>query len=288
MVFDSDGQPALADVPVPSGPGVRVRVRACGLCGSDVEKLGRASSGAMLGHEIEGELDDGTRVTVMHRVPCGECARCRAGHESTCAEFGVARIDPGGFAEELRATHPLVLPSSVGDGLGIWVEPLACVLRGTARVPRGRVFVAGCGAVGQLWVQVLRRRGDEVVAADPRPERLARARELGALSVGELVDAAVVTAPAALNAALERVAPGGTVLVFAAADELLPTALDAVYRKELSIVGSRSATPATFQEAIDVLPSLELPAVVRLPLERFAEGVELYRRGDALKVVFSP
>jgi hypothetical protein len=61
-----------------------------------------------------------------------------------------------------------------------------------------------------------------------------------------------------------------------------------VYRKELSIVGSRSATPATFRGAIDVLPSLELPAVVRLPLERFAEGVELYRRGDALKVVFSP
>jgi L-iditol 2-dehydrogenase len=289
VVFDSVGQPALADVPVPSGPGVRVRVRGCGLCGSDVEKLGRVSAGAaLLGHEIEGELDDGTRVTVMHRVPCGECARCRAGHESTCAEFGLARIDPGGFAEELRATHWLPLPSSVREGLGVWVEPLACVIRGAARVPQGRVLVAGCGAIGQLWVQVLGLRGDDVVAADPRPDRLAQARNLGARDDGEAVDAAVVTAAAALNDALERVAPGGTVLVFAAPSEPAPTALDAVYRKELSILGSRSATPASFREAIDLLPMLELPEVVRLPLERFAEGVELYRRGDALKVVFIP
>jgi len=288
VVLDSNGQPALVDVPVPSGPGVRVRVRACGLCGSDVEKLGRASAGAVLGHEIEGELDDGTRVTVMHRVPCEECGRCRAGHESTCHEFALARIEPGGFAEELRATHWLALPSSVHDGQGIWVEPLACVIRGAARVPRGRVLVAGCGAVGQLWVQVLRSRGDEVVAADPRPERLARARELGARDDADTVDAAVVTAPAGLNDALDRMAPGGTVLVFAAPPELVPTALDAVYRNELSIVGSRSATTASFREAVELLPTLEMPAVVRLPLERFAEGVELYRRGDALKVVFTP
>ncbi len=68
----------------------------------------------------------------------------------------------------------------------------------------------------------------------------------------------------------------------------MPVALDTVYRSELRVVGSRSASPAHFEAAIELLPDLELPEVTTLPLERFAEGVELYRRGDALKVVFTP
>ena len=52
--------------------------------------------------------------------------------------------------------------------------------------------------------------------------------------------------------------------------------------------GSRSATPAYFRAAVELLPQLVLPPVTTLPLERFLEGVELYRRGEALKVVFTP
>jgi L-iditol 2-dehydrogenase len=288
VVLDADGLPELAEVPVPSGPGLLVRVRACGLCGSDVEKIGHAAAGAVLGHEVEGVLEDGARVTVVHHVPCGTCERCRAGHQSTCGEFRALRIRPGGFAEQLRAAYCVPLPDSVGDGDGIWIEPLACVLRAATQVPRGRVLVVGAGAIGQLWVQVLARRGDVVEIADPRAERVAHARELGAVAGEAPVDAAVVTAPAGLNDALRRVAPGGTVLVFAAREEPEPTALDAVYRKELALVGSRSATPAYFRDALELLPQLVLPPQTRLPLERFAEGLDLYRSGDALKVVFTP
>jgi len=137
-------------------------------------------------------------------------------------------------------------------------------------------------------VQVLHARGDTVLAADPREERLVRARELGAATGDESVDAAVITAPAGVNVALQRVVPGGTLLVFAAEHEPTPTALDAVYRKELTVVGSRSATPAYFRDALDVLPTLVLPPQTRLPLDRFLEGIDLYRRGEALKVVFTP
>src|SRR5205085_769874 len=105
VLLDSAGRPGLAEVPEPDGPGALVHVRACGLCGSDVEKLGRAAAGAVLGHEVAGELENGGRVTVMHRVPCGTCERCLAGHQSTCGAFGELRIAPGGFAERLRATH---------------------------------------------------------------------------------------------------------------------------------------------------------------------------------------
>jgi len=287
VVLDADGLPGLAEVPDPAGPGDLVRVLACGLCGSDVEKLGRGPVGAVLGHEVAGVLEDGSYVTVMHRVPCGDCERCRAGHESTCEVFQRLRIDPGGFAERLRATHVVSLGGLGFDG--IWIEPVACILRAAERLPAGRVLVIGCGAVGQLWVQILRRRGDEVVAADLRADRVEGATRLGARAdEGGPVDAGVVTAHGGLNDALARVEPGGTVLVFAAPSEDVPVSVDTVYRRELHVVGSRSATPAHFDAAVELLPELDLPEVTTLPLERFVEGVELYRRGDALKVVFTP
>jgi threonine dehydrogenase-like Zn-dependent dehydrogenase len=242
----------------------------------------------VLGHEVAGVTDGGERVTVMHRVPCGACARCRAGHESTCREFSEVRIDPGGFAERLRASATVPLPEGLGEVDGIWVEPLACVLRAAESVPRGRVLVVGCGAIGQLWVQLLRRRGDDVFAVDPRDDRLAQACGLGARAPDGSVDAAVVTAHGGIDGGLSRLEPGGTLLVFAARPGEVPVALDAVYRKELHVVGSRSAAPAHFRAAVRLLPELVLPEVTTLPLERFLEGVELYRRGDALKVVFTP
>jgi len=288
VALDSEGRPELVDLPEPDGAGLLVRVRACGLCGSDVEKLGRAPAGTVLGHEIAGELENGDRVAVVSHVPCGTCARCRAGHQSTCGEFRASRVEPGGFAELVRASHCVPVPPELDELASVYVEPLACVLRAVERVPRGRVLVAGCGSVGLLFVQVLLARGDEVAVLEPRADRLARALDLGATELRDPVAAAVLTAPAALNDALARLEPGGTLLVFAAPPEPVPAALDAIYRKELSVVGSRSATPAYFRDAIALLPSLVLPDVVRLPLDRFAEGLDLYRRGDALKVVFEP
>jgi L-iditol 2-dehydrogenase len=288
IVLDEAGLPELTDVPEPDGDGLLVRVRACGLCGSDIEKLGRAPAGTVLGHEIAGELENGDRVTVVSHVPCGTCARCLAGHQSTCGEFRASRVEPGGFAELLRASHCVPVPAELGELAAVYVEPLACVLRAMEQVPRGNVLVVGCGSVGLLFVQVLLHRGDEVAVLEPRADRLARALELGATELRDPVSAAVLTAPAGLNDALVRLEPGGTLVVFAAPPDPVLTALDAIYRKELSVVGSRSATPAYFRDAIGLLPWLELPPAMSLPLDRFAQGVELYRSGEALKVVFKP
>ena len=97
VVVGQDGEPALADVAEPVGPGELVRVLACGLCGSDVEKLGDpARAGAVLGHEVVGRLTDGRRVALGHHSACGECDRCRAGHESLCSpkkRYVMATID---------------------------------------------------------------------------------------------------------------------------------------------------------------------------------------------------
>ena len=278
VVLDHEGRPQLVELPAPDGPGELVRVLACGLCGSDAEKLRPGHAGSVLGHEVVAETADGRRVALVHHSSCGECARCRAGHESTCESFRAPTIVPGGFAERVRAQGWVELPDGLGDARCTFVEPLACVLRVVGRVPQGRVLVVGHGFVGRLFASVLARRGDEVFAADADPRRAGRAPD-------GPVDAAVICAPGGAETALESIEPGGTILVFADAGAI-PTA--PVYRRELTIVGSRSATQASMRQAVELLPELDLPEPTVLPLERFAEGLELFRRREALKVVFVP
>jgi L-iditol 2-dehydrogenase len=278
IVLDTDGRPVLSDVPEPVGPGTVVRVLACGLCGSDVEKIDAAPAGTVLGHEVVAELEDGRRVALVHHASCGNCARCRAGHESTCERFAAATIRPGGLAERVAADDWVELPEDWPDWRGTMVEPLACVLRGAARVPSGRVLIVGNGFIGRLFGLVLGRRGDEVFAVDADPRRTVRAPD-------GPVDAVVLAGRGGVDTALGAVEPGGTVLVFADAGSL--PAAD-VYRRELTVVGMRSAAPASMPEAVELLADLDVPEPVVLPLERFAEGLELFRRRDALKVVFRP
>jgi L-iditol 2-dehydrogenase len=277
VVLDEQRQPALAEVPEPEGDGELVRVVACGLCGSDVEKIGAAPAGTVLGHEVVAEAD-GRRVALVHHLPCGECERCLAGHESTCVAFRTATIVPGGFAERALAVEALPVQDGIDDATATYVEPLACVLRAAERLPRGRVLVVGNGFVGRLFGGVLERRGDEVFAVDPEPTRHGRHPD-------GPVDAAVLCAPGGATDAAEALEPGGTLLVFAPS---APLGLDAVYRRELTVLGSRSATPRHMREAISLLPELDLPEATVLPLERFSEGLELYRSGAELKVVFTP
>jgi L-iditol 2-dehydrogenase len=282
VVLDPSGLPELADIPEPKGDGEVVRVLACGLCGSDVEKIGRAAPGTVLGHEVTAELPDGRRIALVHHLPCGKCERCLAGHESTCEEFRAPTIQPGGFAERALAREWIDIPTAISDEVASFAEPLACVLRAVERVPRGHVLVVGCGFIGNLFVQVLRGRGDDVYGIDPRKDRLALA---GVKPPRREVGAAVLAAPAGVDKAVEKVAPGGTLLVFASSG---PLDLDVVYRRELQVFGSRSGTPRHLLAAVNLLPDLEpLPTTV-LPLERFAEGLDSYRSGDALKVVYTP
>lgn len=278
VALDPEGRPQLVELPEPEGTGELVRVRACGLCGSDLEKLRPEYAGSVLGHEVVAETAGGRRVALVHHSSCGECARCRAGHETTCESFREPTIVPGGFAERVSAHGWVELPDGLDDARCTFVEPLACVLRGVERVPRGRVLVVGHGFVGRLFAAVLERRGDEVFTADADPRRAGRAPD-------GPVDAVVICAPGGAETALEAVEPGGTVLVFADAGEI---PAGPVYRRELTLVGSRSATLSHMRQAVALLSELDLPEPVVLPLEHFAEGLELFRRREALKVVFVP
>ena len=279
VVLDADGLPELAEVPEPEGPGEPVRVLACGLCGSDVEKLGLpAHAGAVLGHEVVAETADGRRVALVHRLSCGRCERCLAGHESTCERFAAPTILPGGFAERANAQAWVEVDGRLDDARATAVEPLACVLRGAEHVPRGRILVVGHGFVGRLFVAVLRERGDEVFVVDADPAR-------GGREPDGPVGAAVLATRGGVDTALEHLARAGTLLVFADAGAV-PAA--SIYRHELTVLGSRSATRGDMEQAAALLPTLELPEPTILPLDRFDDGLELYRDHRALKVVFTP
>lgn len=275
MVLDAEGRPQLTEI---AAPNPSLEVLACGLCGSDVEKLGRAPAGTVLGHEVVVRAADGRRLALIHHRPCGTCTRCRSGHETTCAQFAEPTIRPGGFAEWVEPADGVELPDALDNTRGTMVEPLACVLRGADRVPRGRVLVVGYGFIGRLFGEVLARRGDEVFAVDADPSRAGPAPD-------GPVDAVVLCARGGGADSLESVEPGGTVLVFADAGAL---PADVVYRRELTVVGSRSATLESMRSAAAMLHRLDVPEPTVLSLDRFVEGLDLFLRREALKVVFVP
>ena len=145
----------VEDRPIPKiGHGeALLKVRACGICGTDVLKVSRAlpKQPVVLGHELVGDIVEigeglerlrlGDRVVVAHHVPCGECHFCRHGNHSMCRHFKQSNLDPGGFAEYLRipadhAQHTAFLvPENIKDEAALFTEPLACCVRNVRRAP---------------------------------------------------------------------------------------------------------------------------------------------------------
>ena len=249
----------LEEMPVPQiRPGeLLVRVRASGICGSDVMEWYRTQRAPLvLGHEVAGEVAqvgdgvdayrEGQPVAVTHHVPCNACRYCLSGHHTVCDLLRETSFDPGGFSEYLRVPAVNVergvvpAPAGVSFEEASFVEPLACVYRGQRRAnlkPGQSVLVLGSGLAGLLHVNLARALGaGKIVATDMVDYRLAAARRLGAdaafsaredvparlreVNEGRLAELVIVStgAPQALAQALECVERGGTVLFFAPTD----------------------------------------------------------------------
>jgi L-iditol 2-dehydrogenase len=172
----------LNEVPPPTaGPGeVIVRLAACGICGTDLEKLrGHYEDRGIIGHEPVGViaglgrgvqgLEVGTRVFVHHHVPCYHCPVCDQGEYTFCPEYSKSNLDPGGFAELFRVPVENVernaivkLDPKVSWTAGALIEPAGCVLTALHRVGFRRgdsVMILGLGPVGLLYARLTQALG---------------------------------------------------------------------------------------------------------------------------------
>ncbi len=305
------------DDPAP-GPGeVICDVLACGVCASDVtDWYVAAKLPAVLGHEPTGvvralgegveTVSIGDRVAIHHHTPCGECRRCRRGHETMCERFRATRLEPGGFAERVRVGPELVgellvLPDELDPVSATIIEPLACVLRAQERAglrAGDTLLVVGAGVNGLLSIAAAHARGVEAVwVREPRADRLALALQWGGEHHGnELVDVAIVCTPKpdAIAAAAEAVAPGGTLCLYAPPAPDAPPRLDGttVFLRELTITASYSAGPGDMRTSLELIASGRIdprPLIShQLPLSETARALDLQRRGEALKAVVVP
>ncbi|BCX03172.1 MAG: alcohol dehydrogenase [Candidatus Roseilinea sp.] len=181
---------ALRDVPVPQPPAgwVRVRVRAVGICGTDIpifEGIRQVPYPLIPGHEFAGEIDalgenvagwqPGDRVAVGLVIGCGECPACRRGDENLCARITEIGIHiNGAFAEYVLAPAKTLhrLPDHLSFADGASVDPLASSYRGIRRLalqPQDDVVIFGLGPIGLYALQAVRAHGvRRAIAITPR------------------------------------------------------------------------------------------------------------------------
>ena len=208
LLLSEPGKLGLADVPLPevSDEDILVRVRACGICGSDVHgydgSTGRRIPPLVMGHEAAGvvervgasvrEFRAGDRVTFDSTVYCGGCDFCRRGQVNLCDKrmvLGVSCGDyrrHGAFAEYVAVPARIAcrLPDAIPFEHAAVIEALSVAVHAVGRrppVPDETVLVVGCGMIGLLVLQVLRARGArQVIAVEIVPSRRDMAEHAGA------------------------------------------------------------------------------------------------------------
>lgn len=243
----------LQDVPEPgcSDHEVLVRIRSCGICGSDVHgydgSSGRRIPPVIMGHEASGEVartgsgvqgfSEGDAVTFDSMISCRSCRFCHNGRPNLCEDrrvLGVSCDDyrrHGAFAEYVNVPEHIVFP--VPDGVGFdeaaMVEPVSVAVHAVSRAAPSlgdSVLVVGAGMIGLLTLQALRAAGcGRIISVDLSQDRLRLALELGAddvLQAGEGVDV-----PAAVRGLMGG---RGTDLAMEAvgANDTVTTAVDSV------------------------------------------------------------
>jgi L-iditol 2-dehydrogenase len=308
------------------GPGeTLVRVRAVGLCGSDIHWFAeggidqtRITKPFVPGHEFGGVTEDGRRVAVDPAMPCESCRPCREGHANLCEGIrfaGDGRHD-GGLGEWVawpqRCLVPLPEPLTETDGA--MLEPLGVAVHavdlGHLR-PGGSVGVFGCGPIGLLLLQLARLYGARLFATDlaSRPHRLEAARALGARvfaaqdgreggavydASGGGVDTAFEAAgeQAAVDAAIEAVRPGARVVLAGIPSEARTSFVaGAARRKGLTIVLSRrmgDVYPRAMQLVAGGHVDVRSLVTHRFPLARIADAYDAAVRRVGHKVVVEP
>ncbi len=323
-------------MPVPPiGPGeLLVKVMASGICGSDVmEWYRKKKAPCVLGHEVTGEIVEigegvrnlriGDRVFVSHHVPCNTCHYCLNGHHTVCDTLRATNFDPGGFAEYIRVPKINVdrglflLPEEISFEDGVFIEPLACVIRGQRLAgikPGDSILVIGSGISGLLHIALARASGAGcIVSTDINEYRIMAAKRFGAdeviysrdvnpsrlrdLNGGRLFDLVIVCAGtvSAYKQAIESADRAGVVLCFAPVEpgiELSISFFD-YWRDGIKLLPTYGGSPLDIEMAIELIRRNRLPLhemiTHRLPLEDTGTGFRLVSEGkESIKVIIEP
>ncbi|UCE55967.1 MAG: alcohol dehydrogenase catalytic domain-containing protein [Desulfobacterales bacterium] len=281
------------------------------------------------GHECMGKIvrtpadstfKAGDRVTVFPAFGCRKCAACNAGHIPHCPQaktVGVLR--PGGCFTERIVAHTervFLLPEQVEDDVGAMVEPTAVAVhanRRAALAKGAKIVVIGGGTIGLLIAQVAQAYGAQsVVVSEPNAGRQSLARQSGLDLIcnpqdENLVDFVrdrigmpdavfdVVGSELTVKQSTELLRPNGLLILIAMPHGEGPgIPYHPIFQKELNVIGSRTYFWDDFTEAIQLLSDRRVrvrPMISeKLPLSRFAEGVELLEKQPEkyVKILISP
>lgn len=315
--FDRLEIAAVAVTP-PRPDEVRLKVAACGICGSELEtfkhRSPRRTPPLVMGHEFCGiiaetgaEVRDwavGARVVSNSLVPCGRCVRCRRGDTHLCAErqiFGMHR--PGAFAEYVNVPARCLIPwpANLPAEAAALAEPMANgihVVRLTQDRPAATALVIGAGPIGLFCQQALQTlRGSRVIVADLSPARLAVAKKLGAIRVvnpreedvakvlqaeteGEGADLTVDAVGGAVTkrTALEALRPGGASVWIGLHENTVPVDTYNITLPERVVFGTYAATIAELRQALDLMAAGRVDALSWVQRFPFADGVTAFNR----------
>jgi len=302
---------------------VRLRVSACGICGSELEAFKnhspRRPPPLVMGHEFCGTIVEaggaagdwrtGDRVVSHSIIHCGKCSRCARGETHLCPQrhvFGMQR--PGAFAEFVNVPVRCLIPWP--DGLpaeaAALAEPLANgihVAHLTRHFPVSTALVIGAGPIGLFCQQALQvLRGARVIVADLSPERLAVATQLGAaLTInprnedvakvvasatgGEGADVTVDAAGAALTkrTSLEALRSGGVAVWIGLHENEITFDSFAITLPEKHVSGSYAATIGELRQAVDLMAAGKVDALTWVQRFALEDGVEAFQRMLAAK-----
>jgi L-iditol 2-dehydrogenase len=323
-VLEQPRQVSVIDVPDPvPEDGVLIRMRAVGLCGSDVHTWRGhhpfRKPPVVLGHEGAGEVVSsgdsafsvGDRVAVLPALSCRDCTRCEAGEPHLCSAKRVPGGGwPGMLSEYFVAPARVLVPLDDGIGYdeGALIEPLAvawhCTGEGAVRAGDSAAVLGG-GPIGALVAAVSRIRGAaSVLVSDVKAynreflvsqgvEQVVVPADL--LDLGEGFDVVVVASghPSCLAEALALCRPRGRVVLLPMFAGALTVDLNPVVLKEVRIQGSTIYTPADFRAAARLVNQRVLdvrPYITEVvPLDRTPEVLTAIDAGsDHLKIQIDP